>query len=66
MGPNAFIIQFIRRFERTDIPIRGQGYQPKMKTSIGDDVWIGRQVMFTPGRRVKDGTIIAAAGYGIM
>ena len=27
---------------------------------IGNDVWIGREVLFTPGRIVKDGTVIAA------
>ena len=27
---------------------------------IGNDVWIGREVLFTPGRTVKDGTVIAA------
>ena len=27
---------------------------------IGNDVWIGREVLFTPGRTVLDGTVIAA------
>lgn len=32
----------------------------KKVTRIGNDVWIGRDVLFTPGRTVKDGTVIAA------
>ena len=33
---------------------------PRKKTIIGNDVWIGRECMFTPGRTIADGTIIAA------
>ena len=27
---------------------------------VGDDVWIGRDVVMTPGRTIQDGSIIAA------
>ncbi len=35
-----------------------QGHSERKQTIIGDDVWIGRQVIFTPGRKVANGTII--------
>ena len=40
--------------------IRSQGYSSRMKTKIGNDVWIGREVLVTPGRTIADGTVIAA------
>jgi maltose O-acetyltransferase len=60
MGPNCFILQLNHRFDRTDIPMIEQGSYPSKQTIIEDDVWIGRNVLFTPGRIVKTGTIIAA------
>jgi len=32
----------------------------RKRTIIEDDVWIGRQVIMSPGRHIKEGTIIAA------
>lgn len=40
--------------------IKEQGYVGRQRTIIGDDVWIGRDVLFTPGRTVADGSVIAA------
>lgn len=60
MGPNCHILALNHEFSRTDIPMRLQGSQPVRKTIIGDDVWIGREVLFTPGRIVGTGSIIAA------
>jgi maltose O-acetyltransferase len=37
-----------------------QGIDDKRITIIEDDVWIGQNVIFTPGRIVKEGSIIAA------
>jgi acetyltransferase-like isoleucine patch superfamily enzyme len=39
--------------------MRGRG-TIKKQTVIENDVWIGRQCIFTPGRIVRTGTIIAA------
>jgi maltose O-acetyltransferase len=36
-----------------------QGLDSQCQTVIGDDVWIGRDVLMTPGRKIADGTIIA-------
>lgn len=60
MGPSCFILDRNHIVDRTDIPMRGRGYVFK-QTIIEDDVWIGRQCVFTPGRTVKKGTIVAAA-----
>jgi len=60
MGPNCYIFNINHGFERTDIPMIEQGKTERKQTIIEDDVWIGRNVIFTLGRTVKKGTIIAA------
>lgn len=47
-------------FDRTDIPIKLQGYKPTKPTIIEDDVWIGMRSFLTPGRHLRKGTIVAA------
>ena len=59
MGPNCYILAQNHRFDRTDIPMGEQGFSPAKPTVIGSDVWIGRDVLMTPGRTISDGTIIA-------
>ena len=60
MGPNCYILPHNHKFDRLDIPMYKQGMSPKMQTIIEDDVWIGRDVVMTPGRTIQDGSIIAA------
>lgn len=60
MGPNCYVLERNHAFSRIDIPMIEQDYEEKKQTIIGDDVWIGRQVLMTPGRIIKKGTIIAA------
>lgn len=60
MGPKCFFLTFNHAFRSKNISIKQQGYQERRKTTIGNDVWIGREVLFTPGRTVADGTVIAA------
>jgi len=60
MGPECNILSINHKFDRIDIPMLEQGSAEEKKTIIEDDVWIGRQVIFTPGRTVKKGSIIAA------
>ena len=62
MGPNCYIIKHNHAFDRTDIPMRLQGYQSKgnVQTVIEDDVWIGMNVLMTPGRHICKGTLIGA------
>lgn len=61
MGPNCYILQRNHKFESIDIPMVHQGYSESKQTVIEDNVWIGRDVLMTPGRKIQRGTIIAAA-----
>ena len=60
MGPNCYILSDNHNFERLDIPMCKQGKSSKSQTIIEDDVWIGRDVLMTPGRTIKHGSIVAA------
>lgn len=60
MGPNCFFLSSNHAFRNKNQTIKSQGYQGRKKTIIGSDVWIGRECLFTPGRFVADGTVIAA------
>jgi maltose O-acetyltransferase len=59
MGPNCYILDRNHLVDRIDIPMRGRGFIFK-QTIIEDDVWIGRQCIFTPGRVVRKGSILGA------
>lgn len=59
MGPNCFILDVNHTFSSIDKPMCFQGHDSRKQTIIDDDVWIGRDVSFTPGRHVKTGTIVA-------
>lgn len=58
IGPNFYVHSRNHNFKNTDIPIRLQGFTSKMPTIIKNNIWIGRDVMLTPGRTIEDGTII--------
>ena len=60
MGPNCYILKNNHNFDRLDVPMTEQGLAERKQTIIEDDVWIGRDVTFTPGRIVKTGTVVAA------
>ena len=60
MGPNCYILGQNHEFSRTDIPMIQQGYKKSNPTIIDSDVWIGRDVLMTPGRHISQGSIVAA------
>lgn len=60
IGPNFYIHPRNHGFKDKNRPVIQQGYGEVLQTIIGDDVWIGRDVMFTPGRQIKRGVIIGA------
>ena len=60
MGPECYFLARNHEFQRSDIPIIEQGFQAKKQTIIGNDVWIGRNVLATPGRVIADHSIVAA------
>lgn len=59
MGPNVYILGHNHAFDQIDIPMIEQGFTQVKQTVIEDDVWIGRDVLMTPGRTILKGTIIA-------
>jgi len=59
MGPNVKIYTRNHNFESLDTPIALQGKSSK-PTIIGDDVWIGANVVILPGVEVGNHAIIAA------
>lgn len=61
MGPNLYILESTHLFSRTDIPMIEQGKKSyRDKIVIGDDVWIGRDVMIIGSREIKTGSIVGA------
>lgn len=60
MGP--CVKMFVRNhdFSRTDIPMNMQGFSPARPIVIGDDVWIGANVIILPGVSIGTGCIIGA------
>ena len=46
--------------EKTDIPMREQGFTKARPVSIGNDVWIGSRVTILPGVHIGNGAVIGA------
>ncbi|MGM9869238.1 MAG: acyltransferase [Sodaliphilus sp.] len=59
MAPHCTILTYNHIFDDVEVPMCQQGRSRK-STIIEDDVWIGQDVLFTPGRYVSKGSIIAA------
>jgi maltose O-acetyltransferase len=60
MGPEVVIYTRNHNFDRTDIPMCQQGFGEFKPVVIGNDVWIGRRVIFLPGVTIGDGCVIGA------
>ncbi len=60
MGPECIIYTKNHAFNRTDIPMRKQGFAEEKPVCIGDDVWIGGRVTILPGVTIGRGAIIGA------
>jgi len=60
MGPDCYILEMNHQTQDTTRPMYMQGHAERKQTVIGNDVWIGREVLMTPGRHIADGSIIAA------
>ena len=58
MGPNCYIHPRNHAFRDKNSSIISQGYTSKLATIIDDDVWIGRDVVLTPGRHIKEGIVV--------
>lgn len=60
MAPNVYVHNRNHRFDRTDIPMRYQGYSEEKPLIVEDDVWIGQDVTIMVGRKISMGSIVAA------
>ncbi len=60
MGPNCFIHDRNHKTNDLNCPMQTQGHTERFQTVIEDDVWIGRDVMILPGRKISKGTIVGA------
>lgn len=59
VGPNAVLLSSQHHWSDPSLPIVLQGHR-LAATTIGDDVWIGANVVVTPGVTIADGTVIGA------
>lgn len=59
MGPDVKIYTKNHRYESLDIPIQNQGHTEE-KVFIGNDVWIGANVIILPSVKVGNHAILAA------
>lgn len=60
MGPNCVIYTRNHRIDRLDIPMCEQGETEEVPVIIGDDVWIGSNVIVLPGVRIGNHSVIGA------
>lgn len=59
MGPEVVVYTQNHKHEY-GIEFGKQGYEDVMPVTIGNNVWIGRRVMFMPGSAVGDNVVVAA------
>lgn len=61
MGPNCYMLESNHLFDRIDIPMINQGVRNfRDRVIIGDDCWIGRDVMIIGSQEIKIGSIVGA------
>lgn len=59
MGPDIKIYTKNHKFDSLEIPIQLQGHTNE-KTVIGDDVWLGANVVILPGVTIGNHVVVAA------
>lgn len=60
MGPEVVIYTQNHKHELSDIPFGRQGFESVNPVKIGNNVWIGRRVMFMAGSGCGNNVIVAA------
>lgn len=60
MAPDVLIFKENHKYSDLSVPIGMQGDVPCAPVVLGNDLWIGRRVIITPGRHVAEGTVVAA------
>lgn len=64
ISPFCYICDYDHRFEKTDKPIKDQGYKAK-PVIIGPDVWIGARSIILKGVKIGKGAVIGAGSVVI-
>ena len=59
MGPDVKVYSRNHKYDRLDVPIQVQG-KNYYETFIGNDVWLGSNVIVTAGCKIGDHVIVAA------
>lgn len=59
IGPDVIIITQSHKFDRTDVPMRCQGYETK-PVVILDGAWIGTRVIIMPGVTIGKEVVVGA------
>ena len=60
MGPNCIMYTYSHEHSRIDIPMDQQGFEKERVMHIGDDVWIGTNVIILPGVNIGSHCILGA------
>ncbi len=60
IGQELLVYTSNHRTDRTDIPMREQGFTESRQVMIGNDVWIGSRVTILPGVHIGSGAVIGA------
>lgn len=60
IAPNASILGKFHGYDMVEIPMALQGITRDIPPTIGDDVWIGRNVVVMPGVIIGNGSIIGS------
>lgn len=60
MGPYCTMMTYSHKHDSLDIPMDQQGFEPERVKYIGDDVWIGRNVIVLPGANIGSHCIVGA------
>lgn len=63
IGPGVAIVSINHNYELNGVPIRFQSWKDTKEGSIviGDDVWLGANVVVLPGTVIGEGSVIGAA-----
>lgn len=59
LGPNVSVFDSDHRFDRTDVAFADQGYV-KAPVEIGDNVWLGANVVVTRGCTIGSSVVVGA------
>jgi lipopolysaccharide O-acetyltransferase len=57
---NVHILDHLHRFDIEDTPVHSQGIRPPKPVRVGENAWIGANVVILPGVTIGRGAVVAA------